>query len=558
MMNRLFIKLTALITVAALSGCAYNHRKPAEVQGELQDAILSHNVELPSDVAAEMRSSPAGRNEGVYAPTRRFRVQAQNIDAKEFFASLVTDSNYSIIVHPQVSGSISVDLKNVTIGEVLNAVSRLYGYDIQQKDRIFYVYPSDIRTETFNVDYLLVARNGKSSLNITTGGVSSKEDDSGDSNSSDSSSSSDSSDSDSSEDFSGDSGTTVSTATENAFWTGLEKALNNFIGKGAGKSVMVNSEAGLVVVSATPSELRTIKDFLDSAMRRMTRQILLEAKILEVNLNEDFQHGVDWDVLWNQANKYDKGSIGFGTFTPVPNKISASLGGLFTFKFEGKNVTPIVKLLQTQGDVSILSSPRITASNNQKAVIKVGSDEYFVTGVESNSTSTASGTTTTPTVEFTPFFSGVSLDVTPQIDDDNNVIMHVHPAVISVEEQYKQLSLGATLDDMNIPMAKSTIRESDTVVRAKSGDVIIIGGLMSERKTDREDKIPLLGDIPYVGNLFKNSQKATEKVELVILLHPIVVERDTWKNELRRSNELLESWYPESAESVSTRGLIKD
>ncbi len=557
-MNKVFIKLTALITAVALSGCAYNHRKPAEVQGELQDAILSHNVELPGDVAAEMRTASGGSSGGVYAPTRRFKVQAQNIDAKEFFASLVTDSNYSIIVHPQVTGSISVDLKNVTIGEVLNAVSRLYGYDIQQKDRIFYVYPSDIRTETFNVDYLLVSRNGKSSLNITTGGVSSSENDSDSdsSSSSSSSSSSDSSDSDSSEDFSGDSGTTVSTATENAFWTGLEKALNNFIGKSAGKSVMVNPEAGLVVVSATPSELRTIKNFLDSAMQRMTRQILLEAKVLEVTLNEDFQHGVDWDVIWNKGHT-DNGSVTFGGFTPAADTINATIGGIFTFKFQGKNIAPIVKLLQTQGDVSILSSPRITASNNQKAVIKVGSDEYFVTSIETSSTSTASGTTTSPSVEFTPFFSGVSLDVTPQIDDDNNVIMHVHPAVISVEEQYKHLSLGTDMDDMNIPMAKSTIRESDTVVRAKSGDVIIIGGLMSEHKIDREDKIPLLGDIPYVGNLFKNAQKSTSKVELVILLQPIVVEKDTWKNELRRSNQLLETWYPDAG-SAAERGLIKD
>ncbi|MBQ8707350.1 MAG: pilus (MSHA type) biogenesis protein MshL [Succinivibrionaceae bacterium] len=550
-MNNVIVKLTALALAVALSGCAYNHRQPKEVQSELEDAILSHNVELPQDVARELGSSSPSAGEGVYAPTKRFRVQAQDIDAKEFFASLVMDSNYSIVVHPQVTGSISVDLKNVTVGEVLNAVSRLYGYDIQQKDRIFYVYPSDVRTETFSVDYLLVSRNGKSSLNITTGGVSNSDSDS-DSDSSSSSSGSSSSDSDSDSDsqsFDGDSGTTVNTSTENAFWKSLETALNNFIGKGQGKSVMVNSEAGLVVVSATPSELRTVRNFLDSAMKRMTRQILLEAKVLEVTLNEDFQHGIDWELIWSNRSR----NAAFGGSSMAPDTINATLGGIFSFTYSGSHhVSTVVNLLQTQGDVSILSSPRITASNNQKAVIKVGSDEYFVTSVETSTVTGGGATTSTPSVEFTPFFSGVSLDVTPQIDDDNNIIMHVHPAVISVEEQRKTLQLG---EGINIPMAKSTIRETDTVVRAKSGDVIIIGGLMSETKIDQEDKVPLLGDVPVLGNLFKNAQKATQKTELVILLRPVVVEKETWKNELRRSNQLLESWFPEPQVQ---RGLIKD
>lgn len=548
-MNNFSRSFLCVAIAVAVTGCAYNHRDPVEMKAQLKDAIVSNSIELPSDVAAEMNvnNAPVSGN-GIYAPTRRFRVQAENVDAKEFFGSLLNETSYGIVVHPDVAGLISLDLQNVTVGEVLTAVSNLYGYDIQQKGKIFYVYPAGVRTETFAVDYLLVKRSGKSTLNITTGGVTSEDrNDSSDNNDSSSSSSSSNSDSSSDSDsssFDSDSGTSVQTSTENEFWTSLEKSLNNFIGKGEGKSVIVNAESGLVVVSANPAELKAIRNFLDSATKRLTKQVLLEAKILEVTLSEDFQHGIDWSILGNSKHWGNGGSgANFSSFSFSPDSVFGAIGGATSIVFRDTNLGVAVNLLQTQGDVSILSSPRVTTSNNQKAVMKVGEDEYFVTSFESDTVTSSSTTTSTPSVEFTPFFSGVSLDVTPQIKEDGSVMMHVHPAVIKVSEQIKSLSYGDN-QNMQIPMAKSTIRETDTVVRANSGDVIIIGGLIEERKDDIESKVPLLGDIPVLGNLFSNKQSATRKVELVILIRPVVVDDDTWKSELRRSNELLEKWYP--------------
>lgn len=562
----IFAKSLLVITVAAVvSGCV-QHRYPTEVKNELDDAIASNPDKLPADVAAEMSvGQSVGTNSGIYAPTRRFRVQAENVDAKEFFASLLNETSYGIVVHPDVAGTISLDLQNVTIGEVLNAISSIYGYDIQQKGKIFYVYPAGVRTETFSVDYLLVKRSGLASLNITTGGVSSK-DSSSDSNSnsnSDSSSSSSNSSDDSSSDksFDSDSGTSVITSTANDFWTSLEKAITNFIGKGNGKSVIVSPEAGLVVVSANPSELKAVKTFLDSAQQRLTKQILLEAKVLEVRLADEFQAGIDWSILGSSKHwrseyprrDYKKDDPRYARYdwTGYEGRTGV-LDGITHIVFrdsEHFNLGVAVELLQTQGDVSILSSPRITTSNNQKAVIKVGEDEYFVTKFETSTVTSASSTTSSPSVEYTPFFSGVSLDVTPQIKDDGSVLMHIHPAVIKVEEQIKTLVYGDE-QTLAMPMAKSTIRETDTVVQANSGDVIVIGGLIEERKVDETSKVPLLGDIPYIGNLFKSTDKVTEKVELVILIRPIVAGGETWKNELRRSNELLEKWYPSGLQKL--------
>ena len=203
-----------------------------------------------------------------------------------------------------------------------------------------------------------------------------------------------------------------------------------------------------------------------------------------------------------------------------------------------------VSLLKTQGDVNTLSSPRVTATNNQKAVIKVGTDEYFVTNASTTTTTSGnSAPIVTPNVELTPFFSGIALDVTPQIDEAGRVLLHIHPSVIDTEEQNKTINVG-TADPLVLPLAKSAIRESDTVVQANNGDIIVIGGLMKTDKQEIVSKVPLLGDIPWVGEAFTNRRESTKKVELVILLKPTVVEKDTWQKELQRSSELLDKWYP--------------
>ena len=199
-------------------------------------------------------------------------------------------------------------------------------------------------------------------------------------------------------------------------------------------------------------------------------------------------------------------------------------------------------MLETQGNVQILSSPRVTATNNQKAVIKVGQDEYFVTDV-STTTTTGTSTTTTPELTLTPFFSGIALDVTPQINDLGEVILHVHPSVTETSEQEKVVSLSG--ESIVLPLAQSNIRESDTIIRAASGEIVVIGGLMQTSVTDNSSKTPLLGDIPLVGKLFSQTSEIQRKKELVILVKATVVGGGTWQQQLDRSSELLKRWYAE-------------
>jgi len=158
-------------------------------------------------------------------------------------------------------------------------------------------------------------------------------------------------------------------------------------------------------------------------------------------------------------------------------------------------------------------------------VIKAGSDEFFVTGVKSDTT-TGTSTTTSLDVELTPFFSGVALDVTPQISDDGTVLLHVHPTVSEVTDQTKHVAFANSSSDL--PLALSQIRESDSVVRAHNGQVIVIGGLMRETRKRNDYKTPGLGSVPVLGNLFKSKRDVSSTVELVLLLRPIVVGDGDW------------------------------
>lgn len=547
-----------LISAAVLTaGCtSYRHPEPVQAKDALRHAMTEQNkggalTSVPKSVQSELLQLNRPP-QAISMPEPRLRIAAHDVDAVEFFGSLFKGSRYSVAVHPGVAGQISVELKDVTLTEVLAVVGDMYGFDVQRKGNVFHVYPAGLRTETIPVNYLMMSRRGLSRTSVSTGGVASNDNNSSNNNNFDNAnnntnnstsnrSSNGSSNSDSN-------GTRIETDTNSDYWTDLRDTLQTLIGSGDGRAVITSPQAGLVTIRAYPKELKAVREFLNQSESHLKRQVVLEARILEVSLNEGYEQGVDWSGL-SASWDGNKGITGGGSLTPstianTPNQIFSALGGGAGFKISDGNFNVAVNLLKTQGDVNTLSSPRVTATNNQKAVIKVGTDEYFVTNA--STTTTTSGTSApivTPNVELTPFFSGIALDVTPQIDEEGKVLLHIHPSVIDTEEQKKTIDVG-TADPLILPLAKSSIRESDTVVQANNGDIIVIGGLMKTDKQEIVSKVPLLGDIPWVGEAFTNRRESTKKVELVILLKPTVVEKDTWQNELQRSSELLDKWYP--------------
>ncbi len=513
--------------VAAMEG----RQQPIAPLEAVPDAVSQALMPEPSDASAPLFGES------------KYDINAQNVDAVSFFSGLVKDTPYSVAIHPDVSGKLSLDLKQVTLQQVFSLVSDLYGYDIQQQQQIFRIYPAGMRTETFPINYLLMKRDGMTQTSITSGGVSQAEGNRGNTNGN------------GVNNFSGNSangnnigggnfssninGTNISTRTDTDFWKDLQATLMSMIGKEEGRSVMVTPQAGLVTVRAMPSEIRSVKEYLQISEEIIQRQVILEARIIEVSLSDEYQQGINWNQI--VANSGGSTEFIFSTTAgSIGNGISAALGGVTSLSFLNKDFSGVLSLLSTQGNVQVLSSPRVTATNNQKAIIKVGDDEYFVTEVSNQNTITSGTTTVTPNIELTPFFSGIALDVTPQIDKNGGVLLHVHPSVIETSEQEKVITLNE--ERFVLPLAQSNIRESDTVIRANSGEIVVIGGLMQTIVSQTDSKTPLLGDIPILGNLFKSKNEKETKKELVILLKPTVVGADTWKQQLKQSRDQMADW----------------
>ncbi|MED5527006.1 MAG: pilus (MSHA type) biogenesis protein MshL [Pseudomonadota bacterium] len=554
MLRRLTTQSVTLLMAALLVACQSPsqrnaNRGVADVKSQLPAAAKPAAPKPPAALERELLS-------GLVAPPpmpeQRINVSAKDTDVRDLLAGLVKGTPYSLALHPGVVGKVTLDLHNVTLADVFSVLEDLYGYDIRRQGNLVRVYPAGLRTETLAVNYLLMSRKGLSRTSITSGQLTeSNRNNNGNyannNNGFDNNNNGNGNGSLNNNSSEMTSGTRLESRSEADLWDQLEKVLNAMVGKGDGRMVAVDPLAGLVTVRAYPDELRNVKDFLTQTQDHLQRQVVLEAKIIEVTLNNDYQQGINWQRAFEDATGRNQFNLTTSGVTPS-NALSAALGGVTAVTFSKGDFGAVINLLDTQGDTQVLSSPRVTATNNQKAVIKVGSDEYFVTDVQSQLTNSGTSTNTISNgIQLTPFFSGIALDVTPQISADGHVLLHVHPSVTDVSEQIKTLSLSGSTEPTVLPLAHSDIRESDTIVRAKSGDVVVIGGLMRTNNRQQVSKTPLLGDIPWLGQLFTSRRDVKEKTELVILLKPVVIEgSQDWAPQLDRSRELLDKWYPKA------------
>jgi MSHA biogenesis protein MshL len=525
--------LLALATALVVACAADPARQPAaEAQA------------VPKDVADALLPplAPVGRPRPAGEP--RFDLNVRDVPAQAFFTSLVDGTPYNIVVQPGVTGDVTLNLRGVTVPEAMEYARDAYGYDYSRSGMAFTVYAEVMQARVFRVNYLNVKRTGKSRISVSSGQLTER----------------------SGTDAQGGSGSSargtvagsgIETESDADFWVDIESTLRALVPEGNGRKLVVNADAGLVVARAMTSELRSVESYLRSLQANLTRQVILEAKIVEVSLSENFQAGINWNVLstdsdgnfsavgqFGGAGVFDDGATGSAgapiTVDPVTGAMGVpvaptAIGGAITAVLGIGDFNAVIEMLQGQGDVSVLSSPRVATVNNQKAIIKVGSDEFFVTKVQSNATNTGGGgATTSRTVEFTPFFSGIALDVTPQIDEQGIVTLHVHPTVSEVRDDVKQLEFGAG-ETETFPLALSSVREADSIVRARSGQIVVIGGLMQESNRDDRFGVPILSRLPLIGFLFRQTKTSSRKSELVILLKPIVVESDEqWAEEVRR------------------------
>jgi len=536
--------------------------------------------ELDQARARKAESRPNAIEEALLPPLRmempsvagqpiepRFDLTVNNAPAQQVFLSLVNGTRYSMLVHPNVSGVISLTLKDVTLRESLESIRDLYGYEFRVDGSRISIQPAGLQTRVFRVNYLTGMRRGTSEVRVQSGSVA-----------------------DVSPSQAGVPGgvpqatgalgpgqlpvarsidsSRVQTTQTNDFWTELRTSLQSIIGAGSGRSVVVTAHSGVVVVRAMPDELRAVDQYLRETRLSVERQVMLEAKIIEVTLSDSFQTGINWAAFYsNSAGGGAVGQVSAGrAATSLAARGGISADGLavdpsgralaaastlalsannpassvFGLALQTPNFAAMIQFLETQGSVQVLSSPRVATINNQKAVLKVGTDEFFVTNVATVTSNTVTTSQQTPTVTTAPFFSGILLDVTPRIDHENRIMLHIHPSVSSVTESRKEVALGGNIPSIVLPLPKSTVSETDTIVRVTDGNIVAIGGLMSVESIDNRGGIPGLNI-----DLLRTTDRRIVKKELVILLKPTVIGSDAdSEQDLRESQERMRSLYP--------------
>ncbi|MGQ0651587.1 MAG: secretin N-terminal domain-containing protein [Betaproteobacteria bacterium] len=544
---------------------------------------------------------------GAAAPPQeqRFDLSVTNAPASQVFLSIVSGTRYSMLVHPSVSGTISVNLKNVTVEEALAAIRDLYGYEYRVTGTRIFIEPLGLQTRVFQVNYLIGQRRGSSDVRVQSGAVSDVAVTGGQAGSGATGAAPGAP---AGSPASGQASRSleasrVSTQQLTTFWTDLCEALVaiafptettprteatgaqfedrqrnacNRRHSASDRSIVVSPQSGVIVVRASPTELRAIDQYLRATRLSVERQVMLEAKIIEVTLAEAYQSGINWAVFHRNAalsaGQVSRGAVlqpktaagaieatgatsitgaaatGLAVANPAMSAFAGSSlanhsisgGGVFGLAVATNNFATLLTFLETQGQVQVLSSPRIATINNQKALLKVGTDEFFVTSVSSTSTATATATQTAPTITVQPFFSGIVLDVTPQIDENSNIILHIHPAISEVTESTRVVNLGGQIAEVRLPLARSSVSETDTIVRVTDGNIVAIGGLMSVDIRDDRGGLPGLSE--GLGRLFRNTDRRAVKKELVILLKPTIIESDReWERDLRETRERLDA-----------------
>ncbi|WP_157202008.1 pilus (MSHA type) biogenesis protein MshL [Massilia sp. Root335] len=589
--KRIPMRTLAALTAAvlALSGCQTTPSTTTydAIKGEVRGAASARPAGAPAvDAAVADALLPPAAALATQLPKarpaleERFNVSFNNVPAQQFFRSIVAGTRYNILVHPDVAGTITANLKDVTLPETLDAIREMYGYDYKIEGTRISIKPLTMQTKMFHVNYLVGKRAGMSNTRVSSTSVANavnNQNGNGNNNQGQNNNGNNQNNNGNNPNGQGNSqmdSTDVATTSANDFWGDLKLSIEAIVGsKEGGRSVVVSPQSGVLVIRAMPDELRNVDAYLKATQLAVDRQVILEAKILEVELNDSYQSGVNWasfaSIRSGHDNRVSGGIIAPGAaLTPLPfgggqpgtitdpstglsassgfslSNAAGTAGSMFGLAVQTANFAALISFLETQGTVHVLSSPRVAAVNNQKAVLKIGTDEFYVTGVQTTTNSTTTGNTVSPSVTLQPFFSGVVLDVTPQIDDKGNILLHVHPSVSQVSTINKSVNLG-TAGSLNLPLAASATSELDSIVRGQNGQVVAIGGLMRQSSTADDSQVPGTSSVPVLSSLFGAKKRVNQKRELVVLIKPTIVEGvNNWNDDLLDTNRRIEQLDP--------------
>jgi MSHA type pilus biogenesis protein MshL len=475
-------------------------------------------------------------------PEKLYSFFAREANVQDVLLTFSKESDLNIIVDPELIGKVTIDLKRVTLKEALDAILSPLGWTHRQEGKFIRILRPQVETRLFTLNYIATKRTGKREIYASTGGGTQ------------------------SGAPPGPQATIASmgiragysdlvSVDEMDFWKEVQKGLEAIIfgtfeekekeapsetGKatwtkvdGKGKKLIINKSTGVIWVTDYSPSLHKVASFLETIEGTSQRQVTIQAKILEVILSDEFKAGINWKVIqglprsinlaWGLTDQagttgFPGGATGYISGTeagvgtiPTPGVFKVNpFGGIFALGAAGTEIllSNIIQAISEQGDLKVLSSPTISTLNNQKAIIRVGNqDVYFITGA------VATQTAVTQTVQPVTIDVGITLDVTPQIAEDGTIIMNIHPSITEKTGE-KPTPDGKT----TFPLL--SVRETDTTVRVKDNQTIIIAGLMQEKIEETYIGVPGLQSIPLLGALFRYKTESKRNSELVIMITP--------------------------------------
>ena len=453
---------------------------------------------------------------------------------------IVTDPEAEKVLAKQMNKTF---LKNLTINEVLDIIVKENDLQYTLQNNVLKI--SYLTTKTYNIDYIISQRRGIGSTDITLSSQSGSPSSSGStgvsgastvSSGTMSSSSSSSGNTNMNSTSRSQSGMKITSTDEVQFWDALDVELESVLNRPddeyKAEAPIINKAAGLITVTATGNQLKRLDQYIDDLQKKMQTQVLIDVKMYSVVFNDGSTTGIDWAQLYalqniklgfdyvskNNLIEYtNEGGI-LGT-TTLDTMGQQAVNNAHVFQMSAKgSLNEVIKFLKTQGDVYSISNPKVLTLNNQPALITAGTELFYKI---TNSTSTTTTTTTTTKDEIiNSVFSGVLLDITPEIANDSTITLRINP---SISETASVISSDNSLRTMPPDLNR---RQLSSVVTAKDGSRIILGGLINTKTSNDTNKLPLLGDLPIVGNLFKHEAKNKKVEELVIIIEPHIVKKE--------------------------------
>lgn len=451
-------------------------------------------VEIKSPVVPQME-----KEKKIISEALQERVSFTFRDAQlreEVLLGIGKMTKYNVVMEQDIKGTCTVDLKDVPLSKALEYILEPLGYTFKIEERTIYVSKPKLETRMFYLNYVALKKIGASSVVGSVGGGASSG-------------------------TTGSGGETksveIKTETESDIWKNLEENLKNMLSKPDG-NVAVNRQALLIQVTDYPKYLKNISAFLEAMEGSLHKQIMIEAKIVEVQLDDTSREGVNWQFIEGRIGEFlinAKQVYLNPTILAAPSTKSVASTPYFRLFVGNKHLNienTFIDLLKTQGNINVVSSPRIATLNNQRAIIKVARQDVYFDEQQSNSGGVG-GTLATYTPKFITV--GLILDVTPQIDNNGSIVLNIHPMLT------EKVGVARSPSGSEVPILD--VREADTLVRVREGETVIIGGLMKDRKRASDTGTKGLMDLPLIGWLFRLKESETQKNELVVFLTPRII-----------------------------------